>query len=40
MNRNRNITIDFRVNKHHDHYIEHKRGKSVLKRATKKRGHR
>ncbi len=46
MNRNRNITIDYRIMTkrpdgsfvtRHDHYIEPKHGKSVTKRATKKR---
>lgn len=37
MNRNRNISIDFRVNGKHDHTIEKKAGKSIGKRATKKR---
>ena len=40
MNRNRNMTIDFRVNGKHDHYIKPKHGASVLYGATKpkKRG--
>lgn len=38
MNANRNITIDFRINGKHDHYIKPKHGKSITKRATKKRG--
>ena len=37
MNRNRNMIIDFRINGKHDHTIEPKHGKSVTKRATKKR---
>ena len=40
MNVNRSITIDFRINGKHDHYIEPKHGKSITKRATKKRGHK
>ena len=36
MNRNRNMKIDFRINGKHDHYIEPKHGKSIIKyRATK-----
>lgn len=40
MNRNRNMTIDFRINGKHDHYIKPKHGMSVQTRATKpkKRG--
>ena len=38
MNANRSITIDFRINGKHDHYIEPKHGKSITKRATKKGG--
>ena len=37
MNRNRNLVIDFRVNGQHDHTIEPKPGKSIKKRATKKK---
>lgn len=37
MNRNRNLIIDFRINGKHDHTIESKHGKSITKRATKKR---
>lgn len=38
MNANRNLTIDFRVNGKHDHYIQKTQGKSIeSKRATKKR---
>ena len=37
MNANRNLTIDFRVNNTHDHYIQKKEGRSIKKRATKKR---
>lgn len=37
MNRNRNLIIDFRINGKHDHAIEPKHGRSVTKRATKKR---
>jgi len=37
MNANRNMKIDFRVNGKHDHYIQPEHGKSVTKRATKKR---
>lgn len=40
MNATKNMTIDFRINGKHDHYIEPKRGKSITKRATKKRGRR
>lgn len=39
MNKNRNLVIDFRVNGQHDHTIEKKQGKSIKKRATKKRRH-
>ena len=37
MNANRKQVIDFRINGKHDHYIEPKQGKSIKKRATKKR---
>lgn len=37
MNKNRKLVIDFRINGKHDHYIEPKHGKSIKKRATKKR---
>ena len=37
MNRNRNLIIDFRINGKPDHIIEPKHGKSIIKRATKKR---
>lgn len=38
MNANRNLTIDFRINGKHDHYISPEHGVSVSKgRATKKK---
>ena len=37
MNRNRNLIIDFQINGKHDHNIEPKHGKSIVKRPTKKR---
>lgn len=37
MNAARNQRIDFRINGTHDHWIEKTKGKSVKKRATKKR---
>lgn len=46
MNANRKMTIDFRImtkrpdgtfTSRHDHYIEPNHGKSIKKRATKKR---
>ncbi len=37
MNANRNLIVDFRINGEHDHYIQKKNGKSIKKRATKKR---
>ena len=40
MNANRKMIIDFRINGKHDHYIEPKHGKSITRRATKKRGKR
>ena len=40
MNANRNLTIHFLVNGQPDHIITHKKGKSIKKRATKKRGKR
>lgn len=37
MNANRNLRIDFRINKKHDHYIVKTKGTSVTKRPTKKK---
>lgn len=37
MNAWKNIRVDFRINGKHDHYIEKKPGKSITKRATKRR---
>lgn len=38
MNANRKLTIHFLVNGQPDHTIEPKHGKSIKKRATKRRG--
>ena len=37
MNANRNLKIDFNINNKHDHYIQKNEGRSIKKRATKKR---
>lgn len=38
MNANRKLVINFCVNGERDHIIKPKKGKSIKKRATKKRG--
>lgn len=40
MNANRNLTVNFLINGKLDHVIKPKKGESIKKRATKKRGKR